>query len=126
MTTSQDHGDDGPSPSPPQVTARDLVRRRSGTYRAPETGRHHHIGAAPERQPVLGDGGTSYVGTAPVQLAERTVRQLTEQRDRLREAMAAAAADLRFEQAAGLRDDSDRVEAELQRRAGSDPGGSVG
>jgi NADPH:quinone reductase-like Zn-dependent oxidoreductase len=112
-------------PAPPPVTARELVRRRSRTYRAPETGRHHHIGAAPERQPVLGEAGTSYVGTAPVQLAERTVQQLTEQRDRLREAMASAAADLRFEQAAGLRDDHDRVEAELQRRAAAQPGGSV-
>jgi excinuclease UvrABC nuclease subunit len=74
---------------------------------------------------VLGEAGTSYVGTAPVQLAERTVQQLTEQRDRLREAMASAAADLRFEQAAGLRDDHDRVEAELQRRAAAQPGGSV-
>jgi hypothetical protein len=36
-------------------TARDLVRRRSGTYRRPETGRHHHIGAAPELQPLLGE-----------------------------------------------------------------------
>jgi excinuclease UvrABC helicase subunit UvrB len=113
------------SDEPPRPSARDLVRKRSRTYRTAETGRHHHIGAAPERQPVLGEAGTSYVGTAPVQLAERTVQQLTEQRDRLRVAMASAAADLRFEQAAGLRDDSDRVEAELQRRAAAQPGGSV-
>ena len=39
------------------VSARDLVRKRSRSYRAPETGRHHHIGAAPELQPVLGEDG---------------------------------------------------------------------
>ena len=98
-------------------SARDLVRRRSRTYRAPETGRHHHIGAAPERQPVLGqDGSASYVGTSAVQLAGRTPAQLEQQRARLQQEMADAAADLRFEEAAALRDDLDRVEAELARR----------
>ena len=92
------------------------MRRRSRTYRAPETGRHHHIGAAPERQPVLGEQGTSYVGTSAVQLAARTPAQLRAQRDRLREQMAAAAADLLFEQAAALRDDLERVDAELAAR----------
>jgi len=57
----------------PRPSARDLVRRRSRSYRAPDTGRHHHIGAAPELQPVLGDDGPSSVGTSPVQLAARTV-----------------------------------------------------
>ena len=103
-------------PPPDKPTARDLVRRRSRTYRAPETGRHHHIGAAPERQPVLGESGTSYVGTSPVQLAARTTAQLHDQAERLRTAMATAAAELRFEDAGALRDDLSRVEAELQRR----------
>lgn len=98
-------------------TARDLVRKRSRSYRAPETGRHHHIGAAPERQPVLGDQGTSYVGTSPVQLAARTTAQLEAQRDRLTGDMTAAAQALRFEDAAALRDDLGLVEAELTRRA---------
>ena len=102
----------------PRPSARDLVRKRSRTYRAPETGRHHHIGAAPELQPVLGDDGSSYVGTSQVQLAARTVTQLETQAARLRTAMAAAAADLRFEEAGALRDDLGRVEAELARRGG--------
>ena len=99
-------------------SARDLVRKRSRTYRAPDTGRHHHIGAAPERQPVLGESGTSFSGTSPVQLAARTVAQLQAQAERVRAAMAAAAEDLRFEDAAALRDDLTRVEAELARRSG--------
>ena len=102
----------------PRPSARDLVRKRSRTYRAPETGRHHHIGAAPELQPVLGEDGSSYVGTSDVQLAARTVAQLEAHADRLRAAMAAAAGDLRFEEAGALRDDLGKVEAELARRAG--------
>ena len=101
---------------PARPSARDLVRRRSRSYRAPETGRHHHIGAAPERQPVLGEAGTSYVGTSAVQLSARTTAQLQAQAERLRTEMAAAAADLRFEDAGALRDDVGRVEAELDRR----------
>jgi len=104
-------GEDRPS-------ARDLVRRRRGDYRAPETGRHHHIGAAPELQPLLGDSGSEYVETAAVQLAERTVAQLERQRDRTRERMAQAAADLDFESAARLRDALAAVEGELLRRGG--------
>ena len=100
----------------PRPSARDLVRKRSRTYRAPETGRHHHIGAAPELQPVLSDDGSSYVGTSDVQLAARTVAQLEAHAERLRAAMASAATDLRFEDAARLRDDLGRVEAELARR----------
>ena len=99
------------------LSARDLVRKRRGTYKASETGRHHHIGAAPERQPMLGDDGESqYVETAPVQLAQRTVAQLEAQRERTRTAMAAAAQALDFEQAARLRDALAAVEAELDRR----------
>lgn len=100
-----------------RVSARDLVRRRSGTYTAPETGRHHHIGAAPELQPLLAeDGSSTYVGTSDVQLAGRTPAQLQEQLARLGREMASAAADLRFEVAAALRDDLDRIAAELERR----------
>jgi hypothetical protein len=88
----------------------------AGPTARPETGRHHHIGAAPELQPVLGDDGSSYVGTSQVQLAARTVAQLQAQAERLRAGMAAAAADLRFEDAAALRDDLGPVEAELAAR----------
>ncbi len=106
--------DDGEQPRP---TARDLVRKRRGDYRAPETGRHHHIGAAPLRQPQLGDDGAEYVETSPVQLAQRTVAQLEQQRDRTREQMTSAAEALDFELAARLRDDLAAVEGEIARRA---------
>jgi excinuclease UvrABC helicase subunit UvrB len=99
-----------------KVSARDLVRRRRGSYKAPETGRHHHIGAAPEKQPLLGEHGSEYVETAAVQLAERTVAQLEQQRDRTRARMAAAAEALDYETAARLRDALLAVDAELDRR----------
>jgi len=99
-------------------SARDLVRKRRGDYRAPETGRHHHIGAAPELQPLLGDDGSEYVETAAVQLAERTVAQLERQRDRTRARMERAAGELDFETAARLRDALAAVEGELLRRRG--------
>lgn len=101
---------------PSSGRARDLVRKRSGTYRAPETGRHHHIGAAPERQPMLDENGSAYVETAAVQLAQRTVTQLTTQQERLVEAMARAAEQLDYERAASLRDDLAAVDTELSRR----------
>lgn len=97
-------------------TARDLVRKRARTYKQDETGRHHHIGAAPERQPLLTDDGAVLIGTSAVQLASRTVAQLQEQRARTGREMAAAAAELRFEEAARLRDDLAAVDAELGRR----------
>jgi excinuclease UvrABC helicase subunit UvrB len=96
--------------------ARDLVRKRSGSYGRAETGRHHHIGAAPDRQPMLTDDGATLVGASAVQLASRTVAQLQQQRARTEHAMAVAAADLRFEEAARLRDDLAAVDAELERR----------
>ena len=102
----------------PPPTARDLVRRRRGTYKAPETGRHHHIGAAPERQPLLGEDGAEYVETAAVQLAERTTAQLQAQRARTQARMERAAADLDFESAARLRDALTAVDGELARRSG--------
>lgn len=112
--------DDGPADAtdPPgeRPSARELVRRRRRDYRAPETGRHHHIGAAPERQPLLGEQGPEYVETAAVQLAARTVAQLEQQRDRGRAQMAQAAEALDFETAARLRDAVGAVESELDRR----------
>ena len=100
----------------PPVSARDLVRRRRGTYRAPETGRHHHIGAAPERQPLLSEDGAEYVETAAVQLAARTTAQLQAQRARTQTRMERAAAELDFESAARLRDALAAVDGELARR----------
>ncbi len=108
------------SDQPARPHARELVRRRSGTYRAPETGRHHHIGAAPQRQPVLGDapGAGGYVEVAAVQLAGRTVVQLRRQRERHARLMQQSAADLDFEEAARQRDAASAVDAELERRRG--------
>lgn len=97
-------------------SGRDLVRKRRRSYAAPETGRHHHIGAAPELQPELGPGGARYVQAAAVQLAQRTVRQLEQQRDATTARMAVAADALDFEAAAALRDDLAAVQAELARR----------
>ena len=102
-----------PAPAP---SGRDLVRRRSRTYRRDETGRHHHIGAAPEAQPLLTDDGAVLIGTSAVQLASRTVVQLRGLRERTVAGMAAAADELRFEDAARLRDDLAALDAELGRR----------
>lgn len=110
-----------PEEAEPPVSARDLVRRRSRSYRQDETGRHHHIGAAPDRQPLLGEDGLTYVGTSDVQLAGRTLAQLEAQRTQVAAAMAAAATELRFEDAARLRDDLTRLDAERSRRAPSAP-----
>ena len=103
-------GEDKPS-------ARDLVRKRARSYAQEETGRHHHIGAAPERQPLLGEDGMEYVGTSDVQLASRTVAQLELQRARVERDMTGAAEDLRFEDAGRLRDDLSRLVVELARRS---------
>jgi excinuclease UvrABC nuclease subunit len=97
-------------------SARDLVRKRSRSYRRDETGRHHHIGAAPEQQPLLTDEGATLIGTSAVQLASRTLPQLREQRDRIAQQMATAAEALDFERAALLRDDLAAVDGELERR----------
>ena len=107
--------DEEPGAAPP--SARDLVRRRARSYARDETGRHHHIGAAPESQPLHTDEGASRIGTSAVQLASRTVVQLGRQRERTAAAMAAAAQDLRFEDAARLRDDLAALDAELERRS---------
>ena len=107
---------DEPAAPEEKPTARDLVRKRTRSYRRDETGRHHHIGAAPDLQPVLDEQGMKYVQTSDVQLAARTLAQLAEQRARVEGQMTAAAADLRFEDAGRLRDDLTRLDAERSRR----------
>jgi len=107
---------DDASAGDPPPTARDLVRRRGRSYARDETGRHHHMGGAPERQPLFTDRGATLIGTSAVQLASRTVPQLQAQRERVRAEMAAAAQELRFEDAAQLRDDLAAVDGELARR----------
>ena len=113
MNGATDDPTDGDAARP---SARDLVRRRSGLYGRDETGRHHHIGAAPELQPLLGEDGSSYVTTSDVQLASRTVAQLELLVAGVEREMADAAEQLRFEDAARLRDDLGRLRAELDRR----------
>ncbi len=114
--TPADAAPDDSTPDDRAPTARDLVRRRSRSYARDETGRHHHMGGAPERQPLLTDEGATLIGTSAVQLASRTVPQLHGHRDRVLADMARAADELRFEDAARLRDDLVAVEAELARR----------
>ena len=98
-------------------SARDLVRKRRGDYRAADTGRHHHLGGAPARMPLHDEDGARYTETTAVQLASRTVPQLHAQREGLAALMAEASAALDFERAAAVRDDLARVDAELARRA---------
>jgi UvrB/UvrC motif-containing protein len=109
--------------------ARDLVGRRRQRP-APETGRVHHLGAAPAVMPVLGgtsEGSgaaaetatpaeTASTRTAAVQLASRTRWELEQLLAALEVEMAAAASALDFEAAAQLRDEVVRVRAELDRR----------
>lgn len=99
-----------------QPSARDLVRKRRPVVRPPDTGRHHHMGAAPGRQPLLGDAGVSYVDNSLVQLASRTTAQLRAQRERVDAGMLAAARARDYERAAQLRDGLVAIDAELARR----------
>lgn len=101
---------------PPRPTARDLVRTRSQRYRAPDTGRMHHIGAAPDEVPVHTDAGFTTARTTAWQLADRTVVQLGALRTTAARQMAEAAQELDFERAAGLRDELAALDAELARR----------
>jgi UvrB/UvrC motif-containing protein len=99
--------------------ARDLVGRRR-PRKAPDTGRVHHLGAAPRLMPVLeGDGAETSTRTAAVQLASRTRWELEQLLSDIGAEMATAAAALDFEQAGRLRDELARVQAELDRRAAS-------
>jgi excinuclease UvrABC helicase subunit UvrB len=98
-------------------SARDLVRKRRGSYQAPDTGRHHHLGGAPEKMPLHDADGARYTETTAVQLASRTVPQMEAQRAALVLQMAEASAALDFERAAAVRDDLARVDGELARRS---------
>jgi len=114
---------DGAGVPPGSGRARDLVGRRR-QRRVPETGRVHHLGAAPAVMPVLRDDADSpgaatadtSTRTAAVQLAARTGWELRRLLADLEAEMAAAAAALDFEAAARLRDELVRVRAELDRR----------
>ncbi|MEO6501573.1 MAG: UvrB/UvrC motif-containing protein [Jatrophihabitantaceae bacterium] len=101
--------------------ARDLVGRRR-QRRVADTGRVHHLGAAPAVMPVLHDDGLQDGGaetstrTAAVQLASRTRWELDRLAQDITAEMARASAALDFERAGRLRDESARVQAELDRR----------
>ena len=99
--------------------ARDLVGRRR-KRKPSDTGRVHHLGAAPRLMPVLRDdathGAETVTRTAAVQLASRTRWELDQLLSDISAGMAAAAAALDFERAGRLRDEFARVQAELDRR----------
>lgn len=100
--------------------AQDLSRRRSTRRRYVDTGRRHHLGAAPAEMPVYGEDG-AIVGTTRTsrhQLASLTLHQLEVLASTVATEMAAAAADLEFETARARRDEAADVAAELARRAG--------
>jgi excinuclease UvrABC helicase subunit UvrB len=99
----------------PQDPSRRRTRRLP---QAPDTGRQHHLGAAPAAMPVLGDGApSSPTRTAAVQLAARTQHELAQLLDTIGAEMARAAGELDFETAAARRDEAELVRAELARRA---------
>lgn len=109
-----------PEEQPP--SARDLVRKRSRRYAAPDTGRMHHIGGAPEAVPVHTEEGVRVARATSWQLADRTVPQLEAQRERTARDMARAVDALDFEAAALLRDELAAVDAELVRRRPAERG----
>lgn len=109
----------GAQPGPSAAgRARELVGRRR-PRKAPDTGRVHHLGAAPAVMPVLSDDGADdgSTRTAAVQLAARTRWELDRLATELDAQMTAAASALDFERAGRLRDELARVRAELDRRS---------
>jgi hypothetical protein len=105
----------------PTSRARELTRRRERASRAPDTGRVHHLGAAPAGQPVHTDGGLSWVETSQVRLRTLTDAQLSALAAELEERMRAAAARLEFEEAARLLAEHRRVRGCVLERGISDP-----
>ena len=100
---------------------RELVGRRR-QRKSPDTGRVHHLGAAPAVMPVLRDDGAGApTRTAAVQLASRTRWELDRLAEDISAEMAAASAALDFERAGRLRNELDKVRHELDRR-GPAPG----
>jgi excinuclease UvrABC nuclease subunit len=101
---------------PRRSRADDLSRRRSRTYRAPETGRVHHLGQAPAQQPVSTEEGLAWTEAARVRLQRMMIPQVEALGADLRRRMAAAAEALDFEEAGRLRDELAGVDAELVSR----------
>ncbi|MGF7236417.1 MAG: UvrB/UvrC motif-containing protein [Frankia sp.] len=96
--------------------ARELSRSRERTYSVTETGRHHHLGAAPSEQPVHDADGVRATATAGVQMAARTTHHLRTQRSYLARRMEQASRALDFEDAATCRDAIAAIDTELVRR----------
>ena len=115
--TEEPEGPQQSATEPPQArSARELVRKRRKTYAAPDTGRRHHIGAAPEVVPLHTDKGVGVTRTTSWQLADRTPAQLEAQQALTADKMRSAADALDFEEAANLRDELTAVEDEIIRR----------
>lgn len=119
-SADDDAGSAGARSQPAAGRARELVGRRR-PRKAAETGRVHHLGAAPAVMPVLAsdtDQNTAdSTRTAAVQLAARTRWELDRLATELDGQMTAAAEALDFERAGRLRDELARVRAELDRRS---------
>ena len=133
MTQPPDEPQAGPSASGPSEPAlhppaRDLVRKRRRSYAAPDTGRRHHIGSAPEAVPLHTAAGVDVTRVTAWQLADRTPAQLTAQHGSTASAMRSAAEALDFETAARLRDELTAIEDEISRRAAgpADPADPAG
>jgi len=108
-----------PPDSPPAPgRARELSRRRSTRRRYVDTGRRHHLGAAPELLPVYGEDGaiTGTTRTSVHQLASLTAHQLAALAATVTAEMAAAAATQDYETAQRCRDEVAAVRAEITRR----------
>lgn len=114
---TEERGGTGEQPPAGSGRARELVRASRPRARRPETGRRHHIGAAPAAMPVWGaDGSVGTTRTSAAQLRDQTAHQLGRLLATVEAGMTAAAADLDFERAARLRDEAEAVRAELARR----------
>ena len=104
---------------PSRRRADELSRRRRTRAVVQDTGRQHHLGGPPPVAPVHGpDGEVDWTDAAPVRVRQLHDGALAALHERLWVAMAAAAADARYEEAAHLRDRLAVVSAEVDRRAG--------
>lgn len=107
-----------PDRPPASGGARELSRRRSTRRRYVDTGRRHHLGAAPELLPVYGEDGaiTGTTRTSAHQLASLTAHQLAALAATVTAEMAAAAATQEYETAQRCLDEVAAVRAEIARR----------
>lgn len=102
---------------PRTTSARDLVRKRSGSYGPLDGSRMHHIGAAPDLVPVHTEDGVRLTRTTPWQLADRSPAQLQDLHADLVRDRDQASKDLDFEEAALLQAEVQAVERELRDRS---------